>query len=239
MVPSLILQPLAENAVVHGAAEEEERVNVSIDARQVIDSRQLERWLELSVHNTGSPDAEGEGSGAHIGTGNTRERLRALYGENFTLEFRAPPEGGFLAFLRIPFREGFSNEHRDDDPHADRGRRADRAPDIEGLLLRWRAISRSIGECRYGAEAVKRIAALQARPGVSRRTDAPRERPGSHRQDRPRRHAAGDLRDRVRPVRGGCVRAQRGGLPPQAFRPGALSCRCRARQVALDGARQQ
>jgi two-component system, LytTR family, sensor kinase len=106
MVPSLILQPLAENAVVHGAAEEEERVNVSIDARQVIDSRRLERWLELSVHNTGSPDAEGEGSGAHIGTGNTRERLRALYGENFTLDFRVPPEGGFLAFLRIPFREG-------------------------------------------------------------------------------------------------------------------------------------
>jgi LytS/YehU family sensor histidine kinase len=106
MVPSLILQPLAENAVVHGAAEEEERVNVSIEARQVIDSRRLERWLQLSVHNTGSTEAEGAGSGAHIGTGNTRERLRALYGENFTLEFQAPPEGGFLAFLRIPFREG-------------------------------------------------------------------------------------------------------------------------------------
>ena len=106
MVPSLILQPLAENAVVHGAAEEEERVHVSIEARQVIDSRRLERWLELSVHNTGSPDAEGEGSGAHIGTGNTRARLRALYGDNFTLEFSGPHEGGFLALLRIPYREG-------------------------------------------------------------------------------------------------------------------------------------
>jgi len=106
MVPSLILQPLAENAVVHGAAEDEERVTVTIDARQVIESRRLERWLELSVHNTGSREAEGEGSGAHIGTGNTRERLRALYGSNFTFEFSAPPEGGFLAMLRIPFREG-------------------------------------------------------------------------------------------------------------------------------------
>ena len=106
MVPSLILQPLAENAVVHGAAEEEERVHVRIEARQVIDSRRLERWLELSVHNTGSPDAEGEGSGAHIGTGNTRERLRALYGDNFTFAFQAQREGGFLVLLRIPYREG-------------------------------------------------------------------------------------------------------------------------------------
>jgi Histidine kinase len=106
MVPSLILQPLAENAVVHGAGEDEERVAVSIEARQVIDSRHLERWLELTVHNTGSRDNEGEGSGAHIGTGNTRERLQALYGSNFKFEFGAPPEGGFLVLLRIPFREG-------------------------------------------------------------------------------------------------------------------------------------
>jgi hypothetical protein len=106
MVPSLILQPLAENAVVHGAGEDEERVTVSIEARQVIDSRHLERWLEVTIHNTGSHEAEGEGSGAHIGTGNTRERLRALYGSSFKFEFSAPPEGGFLVLLRIPFREG-------------------------------------------------------------------------------------------------------------------------------------
>jgi hypothetical protein len=105
MVPGLILQPLAENAVVHGASEEDERVQVTIDARQVIDSTHLTRWLELSVHNTGNAHAEGVGSGAHIGIGNTRERLRALYGERCSVELSEPPQGGFLARLRIPFKE--------------------------------------------------------------------------------------------------------------------------------------
>jgi two-component system, LytTR family, sensor kinase len=106
MVPSLILQPLAENAVVHGASEEEERVDVTIEARQIIESKLLERWLELSVHNTGSAHTDGGGSGAHIGIGNTRERLRALYGDNCSVEFRSSDTGGFLARLRLPLRDG-------------------------------------------------------------------------------------------------------------------------------------
>ena len=109
-VPSLILQPLAENAVVHGAAEEEERVDVTIEARQVIEPRLLTRWLELSVHNTGSAHSEGasegEGSGQHIGLGNTRERLRALYGENCSVELSTAADGGFLARLRLPLNGG-------------------------------------------------------------------------------------------------------------------------------------
>lgn len=106
MVPGLILQPLAENAVLHGASEEDERVQVTIEARQIIDSSQLTRWLELNVHNTGNAHAEGVGSGAHIGIGNTRERLRALYGDQCLVELSEPAQGGFLARLRIPLREG-------------------------------------------------------------------------------------------------------------------------------------
>lgn len=105
MVPGLILQPLAENAVVHGASEEEERVQVTIEARQIIDSSQLTHWLELSVHNTGNAHAAGVGSGAHIGIGNIRERLRALYGDQCSVAFSEPPQGGFLARLRMPLRE--------------------------------------------------------------------------------------------------------------------------------------
>jgi hypothetical protein len=104
MVPNLILQPLAENAVVHGAAEEEERVDVTIEARQVIDSKQLTRWLELTVHNTGAAQSETEGSGASIGLMNTRARLRAMYGDRCSVESGATPDG-YLARLRLPFEE--------------------------------------------------------------------------------------------------------------------------------------
>jgi len=102
MVPSLILQPLAENAVVHGASEEEDCVTVTIRARQVIDS--VRRWLELSVHNTGSGQAEGEGSGERIGVMNTRARLQAMHGDRCLVEFGVV-EDGYLARLRLPLGE--------------------------------------------------------------------------------------------------------------------------------------
>ena len=75
-----------------------------------------------------------------------RERLRALYGENFTLELCAA-RGADSAFLRIPFREGIPRMNTatmirtlivDDEPIA--------PPDIEGLLCsggRYRASSAS------------------------------------------------------------------------------------------------
>lgn len=121
LVPGLILQPLAENAVVHGAAEEEEHLQVTIEARQIIDPARLARWLELSVHNTGCAHAGGAGSGAHIGVGNTRERLRALYGEHCSVTLLESPQGGFLARLRIPLRNGgAADEHRGEDSHSHR-----------------------------------------------------------------------------------------------------------------------
>ncbi|NJO12828.1 MAG: hypothetical protein HC872_04475 [Gammaproteobacteria bacterium] len=81
-------------------------MDVTIEARQIIEPQTREPWLELSVHNTGSAHSEGEGSGAHIGIGNTRERLRAMYGDRFTVQFGSGEAGGFLARLRMPLRDG-------------------------------------------------------------------------------------------------------------------------------------
>jgi LytS/YehU family sensor histidine kinase len=72
-VPILILQPLAENAVRHGV-EQASTIN-----RVEVLARRIEDRLELQVSNHGSlaaPRVEG------IGVRNTRERLRALYGDN-------------------------------------------------------------------------------------------------------------------------------------------------------------
>jgi signal transduction histidine kinase len=39
------------------------------------------------------------------GIENTRERLRALYGERASLEVRKRPEGGTIAMLKLPYHE--------------------------------------------------------------------------------------------------------------------------------------
>ena len=70
-VPSLILQPLVENAVVHGLSGHQGRVTVSVVARMA------QNVLTLSVLNTIAPDKPiGEGG---IGLNNVRERLAVQF----------------------------------------------------------------------------------------------------------------------------------------------------------------
>lgn len=70
-VPSLILQPLVENAVVHGMAGHQGRVSVRITARMSLDV------LTLSVLNTMRPDKPMGEDG--IGIYNVRERLAVQF----------------------------------------------------------------------------------------------------------------------------------------------------------------
>jgi Histidine kinase len=70
-VPSLILQPLVENAVVHGLSGHQGRVTVSVVARMA------QNVLTLSVLNTIAPDKPiGRGG---IGLNNVRERLAVQF----------------------------------------------------------------------------------------------------------------------------------------------------------------
>jgi signal transduction histidine kinase len=98
-VPNLLLQPLVENAIRHGIAK-------SADARR----------LEVSATHEGGrlllrvwDDGPGLGAGAvreGIGLSNTRERLRHLFGENFSLAYANAPGGGFAIALAFPLLAG-------------------------------------------------------------------------------------------------------------------------------------
>jgi two-component system LytT family sensor kinase len=98
-VPSFALQHLVENAIRHGIAKRSDAERVHVVAQRVAD------MLEVSVLD----DGPGIGTGAAVpeghGLANTRERLRALYGERASLEIAAAPGGGTIATLRIPYRE--------------------------------------------------------------------------------------------------------------------------------------
>jgi two-component system, LytTR family, sensor kinase len=97
-VPSLVLQPLAENAVRHGLSPRNEGGLLEIGAQ-----REGEE-LVLSVRDTGvglAPEFERRGGG--VGLQNVRARLAVLYpnAHRFTLENH--PGGGTLALVCIPF----------------------------------------------------------------------------------------------------------------------------------------
>jgi two-component system, LytTR family, sensor kinase len=91
-VPTLILQPLAENAVRHGIAK-----IASAGIVEVHVQRTGER-LEVRIRNSGTmTSALVEG----IGLSNTRERLRTLYGENAHFSLKQSADS-VVALLDLP-----------------------------------------------------------------------------------------------------------------------------------------
>jgi two-component system LytT family sensor kinase len=100
LVPNLILQPLAENALRHGIAADEHAGHIAIEARAE-DSR-----LRLSVRDDGPGLPPGwtlDGSSG-VGLENTRARLRHLHGSGARLDLRNDPDGGVIAEIVLPLR---------------------------------------------------------------------------------------------------------------------------------------
>jgi signal transduction histidine kinase len=96
MIPTLILQPLAENAVRHGIARVAAGGTVSVKAFRE------NGWLRVDITNTGSLSPSPEPSG--LGLRNTRERLRQLYGEKHRFDLRQSADG-VIASLGVPWSE--------------------------------------------------------------------------------------------------------------------------------------
>lgn len=98
-VPSLILQPLVENAIKHAISPREEGGRIAVEARRE------GGHLLLQVADDGPGWTPGPGRGAHgIGLANTRNRLRELYGAEHRLELGEPEGGGLSVSIRIPLR---------------------------------------------------------------------------------------------------------------------------------------
>lgn len=103
VVPSFALQHLVENAIRHGIARAPEAGSLIIAAQRVGDV------LEITVTDDGvGIDPEAPVPTGH-GIDNTRERLRALYGERGSLEIVRRAEGGTIATLRVPYSEAADN----------------------------------------------------------------------------------------------------------------------------------
>jgi hypothetical protein len=111
-VPVFALQPLVENALVHGVARSAKGGTVTITSRVDADS------ITLDVHNTGPglwPPSTARGTGTALD--NLRARLERLYGAGATLRLHdAAADGsgrdGVVASLQLPLSRRPSSEIR-------------------------------------------------------------------------------------------------------------------------------
>ncbi len=97
-VPSLILQPMVENAVKHGIAKRAQGGAIRIAASR------CDGVLTLSVCNDGPSLPVGwEMARSGIGMSNVRTRLQSLYGDAFELSMRNQDAGGVEVSVSLPF----------------------------------------------------------------------------------------------------------------------------------------
>jgi two-component system LytT family sensor kinase len=100
LVPSMLLQPLVENAVRHGIARliEGGRIAIAADLHA--------GQLRIVIRNSG-PQGDGRQpeNGNGIGLRNTAERLQTLYGTHHKFSLGWPQEGGCEVTLELPFRK--------------------------------------------------------------------------------------------------------------------------------------
>ena len=100
LVPSMILQPLAENAIKHAIAVQEQGGKITISVQRFADD------LLISVADNG-PGADIINGNLHresgVGLVNTRERLQALYHDKFSLVVSHNQPSGVKVNIRMPF----------------------------------------------------------------------------------------------------------------------------------------
>jgi hypothetical protein len=97
LVPPFALQPLVENAIVHGIAPRASGGRITVSARRSAGA------VRLSVSDDGPGAGEADIAGSpRVGLRLLRERLATLYGGRARMTFETPPSGGFAVHLDLP-----------------------------------------------------------------------------------------------------------------------------------------
>ena len=97
-VPSLILQPLVENAVKHGIAKRRQGGIIRISASR------CDEVLTLMVSNDGPGLPAQDTAACGVGSANVRSRLKSLYGDAFAYTMCNAQAGGVIVSVSLPYR---------------------------------------------------------------------------------------------------------------------------------------
>ncbi len=100
-VPSLLIQPLVENAIKHGQAADG-NINLTIRAQLQDDAVAI----TIVDQGPGMPPRSKIGDGAGHGLRNVDERLRKAYGEEYGLRIAANEPQGSVVVVKIPVGGG-------------------------------------------------------------------------------------------------------------------------------------
>ena len=104
LVPQLILQPLVENAIIHGISSSRDGGWLRITSR--LDGGTLRLTIENSVGGTSKP-------GMGLGLQNTKSRLKYLYGEDSSFDFSRGSEAIARASVNVPAFRAHQTEAAD------------------------------------------------------------------------------------------------------------------------------
>lgn len=116
VIPSLLLQPIIENAIKHAIAKKENGGTIEISA--LVKTKNNKQVLCLKVSDDGDGLAEemddniGDKS-AGVGLNNTRERLGQLYDHDYVLSLEENTPSGLAVIIEMPL----SYATADDDSH--------------------------------------------------------------------------------------------------------------------------
>jgi len=102
-VPTLLLQPLVENAIKHGISQHRKGGEIEIEAEVEAG------MLRLRVRDSGAGATEHairRGRRDGLGLNNIEERLRAHYGAAASLAIEATPERGTTVTITLPIDQG-------------------------------------------------------------------------------------------------------------------------------------
>ncbi len=118
-VPPLLLQPLVENAVLHGISPRREGGSVRVGAAQT------DGLLELIVEDDGPGPGHSTHEGSHTSLDELSKRLELLYGDRARIDSGAGANGGFRIRVQLPARP-YAGASADEENNAADGARPGR-----------------------------------------------------------------------------------------------------------------
>jgi two-component system, LytTR family, sensor kinase len=101
LVPSLLLQPLVENAIKYAVTPKEEGADITVSAQLV------GQKIRITVSDTGpglQPGQQNSNLSTGVGMANTRERLMQAYGNEQRFKHRIKSTGGFEVVIEMPYQ---------------------------------------------------------------------------------------------------------------------------------------